>query len=230
MNPHSALDAVLLDVGGVMLVPDPTLLADICAPFGGTAVEETIIRAHYDAMTLADDGADLNWEVYCRELYTRCGVAADQVAAAIAAFDARTAGANIWSHALPGARDALERLTSAYRVGIVSNSDGQVERLLREAEMCQVGPGSGVPVEFVIDSALVGVAKPDPAIFELALGRLDVPAARAVYVGDTRFADVVGATAARLRVLHLDPYDACPQPAGHEHVAGLGDVAVRLGA
>lgn len=226
----SDLDAVLLDVGGVMLVPDPSLLADICAPFGGTAVEETIIRAHYDAMTLADDGTDLDWEVYCRELYTRCGVAADEVADAIAAFDARTAGANIWSHALPGARDALNRLIGTYRVGIVSNSDGHVERLLQEAQMCQVGPGAGVPVEFVIDSHLVGVAKPDPAIFKLALDRMDVPASRAVYVGDTRFADVVGATAAGLRVLHLDPYDACPQPDGHEHVTGLGDAAARLGA
>jgi epoxide hydrolase-like predicted phosphatase len=36
----------------------------------------------------------------------------------------------------------------------------------------------------VIDSSEVGLRKPDPRIFELALARLDVPAARAVFLDD----------------------------------------------
>jgi len=36
----------------------------------------------------------------------------------------------------------------------------------------------------VIDSSEVGLRKPDPRIFELALGRLGVPAARAVFLDD----------------------------------------------
>lgn len=45
-----------------------------------------------------------------------------------------------------------------------------------------------VPVEHmvaVVDSSLVGVRKPDPAIYELALGRLGVEPERAVFVDDT---------------------------------------------
>jgi putative hydrolase of the HAD superfamily len=38
--------------------------------------------------------------------------------------------------------------------------------------------------DFVIDSALVGVEKPDPRIFRMGLERLGVAPEEAVYVGD----------------------------------------------
>ena len=51
------------------------------------------------------------------------------------------------------------------------------------------------------------VAKPDPAIFAPALAALDTDPARTLYVGDTVHADVLGATAAGLPVVQLDPLD-----------------------
>ena len=44
-------------------------------------------------------------------------------------------------------------------------------------------------------------AKPDARIFQLALARLGVDAASAVYVGDDRARDVEGARAAGLRAI-----------------------------
>ncbi len=46
----------------------------------------------------------------------------------------------------------------------------------------------------IVDSTIVGVAKPDPAIFSFALEVLGVKAERVAYVGDSYANDVVGAT------------------------------------
>jgi putative hydrolase of the HAD superfamily len=59
----------------------------------------------------------------------------------------------------------------------------------------------------VVDSTLVGMAKPDPRIFEPMLAALGLPSERVLYVGDTVHADVRGATAAGLPVVQLDPLE-----------------------
>ena len=73
--------------------------------------------------------------------------------------------------------------------------------------VCQVGEGEGVPVVIIVDSTIVGVAKPDPAIFSFALDVLDVKPEHVAYVGDSYANDVVGARAAGMRPFLLDPYD-----------------------
>ncbi len=80
----------------------------------------------------------------------------------------------------------------------------------------------------MLDSHLVGAAKPDPAIFTLALDGLGLDAEQVVHIGDTRFADVAGARAAGIRPLHVDPYGDCGRPAGHEHVRSLADAVDRV--
>jgi putative hydrolase of the HAD superfamily len=92
-------------------------------------------------------------------------------------------------------------------VGIVSNADAQVEHMLRYSGICQVGVGSGVPVRIIIDSGIVGVSKPNPAIFEFALPAFEgIARERIAYVGDTFHNDVLGARAAGLMPLLLDPH------------------------
>ncbi len=84
---------------------------------------------------------------------------------------------------------------------------------------------SGVPVGVVIDSAVVGVAKPDPAIFHIALNALQVPPdGNVVHVGDSLRYDVAGALAAGLQPVHLDPYEFCPEPDSHPHIRRLADL------
>jgi putative hydrolase of the HAD superfamily len=61
--------------------------------------------------------------------------------------------------------------------------------------------------EFVIDSHLEGVSKPNPEIFQRALTRLAVPASRAVYAGDLPEIDVVGARAAGMHGVLVDAFD-----------------------
>ena len=53
-------------------------------------------------------------------------------------------------------------------IGVVPTGR-QIESVLGRFGVCQVGEGEGVPVVIIVDSTIVGVAKPDPAIFSFAL-------------------------------------------------------------
>jgi putative hydrolase of the HAD superfamily len=59
--------------------------------------------------------------------------------------------------------------------------------------------------ETVVDSHEEGIEKPDPRIFQVALGRMGVAAGETAYVGDMFHVDVVGAIAAGLKPFLLDP-------------------------
>ena len=60
-------------------------------------------------------------------------------------------------------------------------------------------PGAG------LRSHLLGVEKPDPAIFKAALADLELSPAEALYIGDVFYADAGGANRAGLGCVHLDP-------------------------
>lgn len=108
---------------------------------------------------------------------------------------------NVWCRIGDGVRDSLQRLRDAgLKLAVVSNSEGTVEAMLEEVGLRPL-------LDTVVDSAVVGVAKPDPRIFDLALERIGVPARDAVMVGDSPTADVDGARAAGIRAALLDPYD-----------------------
>ena len=109
-----------------------------------------------------------------------------------------------WNLPTPGCAEALETLAaSGYRLAIVSNSDGSVDRLLEEA-------GVAHHFETIVDSGAVGVEKPDPAIFRIALDRMNLPPERVIYVGDIPAVDIAGARAAGIRGILVDPFDAFP--------------------
>lgn len=57
---------------------------------------------------------------------------------------------------------------------------------------------------FCISPAEAGVQKPDPRMFEVALARVGVPAARAVHVGDQPLYDIEGARRAALASVWLN--------------------------
>jgi putative hydrolase of the HAD superfamily len=83
----------------------------------------------------------------------------------------------------------------------------------------------------ILDSAVVGVAKPDPGIFRIALDALNVPADGTVlHVGDSLRYDVAGALAAGLQPVHMDPYRLCSAPEGHPHISSLAELAQALTA
>lgn len=97
-----------------------------------------------------------------------------------------------------GALALLQRLKPAYQIGIVTNNrTAEQEEKLRHLGM------SGL-VDALITSEGVGVLKPDPAIYEVALRRLGATAAETVMVGDNWQADVLGALAVGIRPVWLN--------------------------
>jgi len=223
------IDAVLLDVGGVLVLPEPKVLLPAVHGAGAGHVTPTdLARAHYAGIAAMDSSAlargITDWPVYTRALVEQLGVKGQVAELVHAAVQAAYEGM-AWTGTIPGAVDALRRLAdTGVALAIVSNSNGTVEEQLLTTKICQVGAGDGVRVTVVLDSFVVGVEKPDPAIFHRALDVLGVPAERAIHVGDTGWADVAGARAAGVRPVHLDPHGFCPVPDDHEHVTDLDGV------
>jgi putative hydrolase of the HAD superfamily len=210
------VDAVLLDVGGVLRLPSPSHIVEALRRLGHDVDPALVPRAHYagvaalDTREFAEGDRDV-WLAYNRAFAATLGVDGDGLEEAAEILLSEFTVAELWSHVVPGAHGALRALArTGVRIAIVSNADGTVEAQLREDALCQVGPGPGVEVDAILDSAVVGVAKPDPRIFHLALEALGVPAERAIHVGDTPAADVLGAVRAGVRPVLVDPYDDHP--------------------
>lgn len=227
------LEAVLLDVGGVLVVADEERLYDGMVAAGLARPDIPMLEAHYQVTAEIDLLTHPpSWEAdapaFARLWAAQLGAGSHD--GAVAALDAVfTANQPLWEQVLPWAHDGLAGLVDAgYRVGIVSNADGTVEESLRRAGICQVGEGAGQPVEVVVDSTVVGVGKPDPAIFRIALDAMGLSPDVCAYVGDTVRYDVDGARAAGLHAVHLDPYGLCRTPDHHDHVRSLVDVPALL--
>jgi putative hydrolase of the HAD superfamily len=205
------IEAVLIDVGGVLLLPDHDHIAGAFQRAGVSVDRDLLDRAHYAgvaALTEFTEGDRDIWVAYNRAYARACNTPEEALDDTVEHLLNEFATGDVWSRLVPGSVDALRRLAAFdVRLAIVSNADGNAEPRLREQGICQVGPGRGATVGAILDSTVVGVAKPDPRIFELALEALDVPAERAVHVGDTPGADVDGARAAGVHPVLVDPYD-----------------------
>ena len=128
---------------------------------------------------------------------------------------AEHARANLWSRRADGALETLRILVErGYRVAVVSNADGRVRGLLEAA-------GLAPWLEFVVDSAEVGVEKPDPRIFRAATDRLGLPASSCAYVGDLYEIDVLGAEGAGLTGILIGEGPAPPSVVRVSRLADL---------
>jgi FMN phosphatase YigB (HAD superfamily) len=203
-------DALWFDAGGVLVLPDPTVLAPLLAYYGGASELNCHRRAHYAAMAVksAQGAQEVDWREYDRAYVRAVGVDGDDVEEAAAVLG-QTRHAPLWRWAVPESLAALRTLAERrVPMGVVSNASGQIESVLRRTGVCQVGPGAGVAMRCVVDSHVVGVAKPDPRIFDHAAVHFpEVERSRIAYIGDSVTMDVGGATAAGLHPLLLDPYD-----------------------
>jgi putative hydrolase of the HAD superfamily len=85
-------------------------------------------------------------------------------------------------------------------VVVVSNSEGQLQLLFDNLGLTSA-------FDLLIDSHHVGVEKPDPRIFALALAPFNVRPEQALHLGDTFATDVAGARAAGLQAALIDPFD-----------------------
>lgn len=224
------VDAVLLDVGGVFFVPEHERIRGALERAECTTSAD-LDRVHYQAATAFTTDLDVegdwpgSWARYLDAYVSACGIAEDAREDVHRHLDSEFADTALWLRELPGCREGLAALAATgVRLGIISNADGLIGARLRERELVQVGPGAGVEVEVVIDSGDVGVMKPDPRIFRLALDAMAVDAGRAWYLGDMPGIDVVGARRAGLRPFVIDPL-GLHHEADYDRVESLAELA-----
>lgn len=222
-------DAVTFDAGGVLVLPDPTVLGPLLAYFGGDPSIDAHRRAHYAGMKAKSDvsASETSWDVYNDTYVDAVGVDAGDRAEAAEVLD-RTRYHHTWRWPIPESRVALGRLEAAgVPMGVVSNASGQIEAMLAR-EVAQVGPGPHVEMRVIVDSLVVGVAKPDPSIFDHALPAFDgLEPARIAYVGDSVTMDIAASSAAGLHPILLDPFDD-HTGADFERIGSLHDLADEL--
>ncbi|HFI0237470.1 TPA: HAD family hydrolase [Streptococcus suis] len=77
----------------------------------------------------------------------------------------------------PETIDVLEKLSQNYRLGIVANQSSSIREQLKAW-------GISSYFQLIILSEEVGLSKPDPTIFTLALQKANISADRVIYVGD----------------------------------------------
>jgi putative hydrolase of the HAD superfamily len=122
-------------------------------------------------------------------------------------------------------RPVLEALSKRYRLGIVSNFYGNLEAVCREAGLAPL-------FSTMVDSHRVGAEKPAPAIFQIALDRLDATPEATLYVGDSLRRDRAGAEHIGMGFIWIAPPEAqaaevraVKGPLAHPAVSRLGDLA-----
>ena len=203
-------DAILFDAGGIFLLPDPTVLGPLLAYHGGDPSVAAHRRAHYAGMAAksAAGATERFWHDYNLAYVQSVGVPEAEVALAALVLD-QTRNAYTWRWPIPESLVALAALHAAgMPIGVVSNASGQIAEVLARSGVCQQGDGPHTPVRVIIDSHVVGVAKPDPHIFDFALEHFPgIERGRIAYVGDSVTMDIGGARAAGLHPILLDPHD-----------------------
>jgi HAD superfamily hydrolase (TIGR01549 family) len=98
-------------------------------------------------------------------------------------------------------RPVLRTLSERFRLGIVSNFYGNLEAVCEGAGLCNF-------FKVMVDSYCVGVEKPDPAIFRMALERLGATPEKTVFIGDSLNRDREGARRMGMRFVRIAPQSA----------------------
>jgi putative hydrolase of the HAD superfamily len=220
------IDAVFLDLGGVVWQPNVAAIRAALGSAGVKADDDLLDRCAYEGVRAMDSASEEEAaDAALRAYAARAGIDRGRLEPALeelrSAFETPP-----WEPRSVGeVAEGLDELAqTGVAIAIVSNASGTAEANLLDQAICQVGEGPGTCVAAVVDSGAAGVAKPDPAIFHIALEATGASPEHTVHVGDSLRFDVAGALAAGITPLHFDPYGLCESD-DHDHVAGLRDVA-----
>jgi putative hydrolase of the HAD superfamily len=226
MSERPLLEAVVFDAGGTLVRLDFEWMAVVAREYGYRVGATELRRAElagrrrYDASRTTSRGPSPplggagDIRAYFGGMLMAVGIPASVIGTLVVRYLARERQSGLWSRPNEGARVAIDWVVAkGLRRAVVSNSDGRADWHLRQS-----GVRSGL--EFVVDSHVVGVEKPDPRIFSIALERLGVAPERALYVGDIRSVDETGARAAGMHFVLLDPTGDYAD--GVPHVASIG--------
>jgi FMN phosphatase YigB (HAD superfamily) len=182
-----AIGAVFCDVGGPIYDDENFVAAvlraadELRAADGLDAVDRARFRAIYDDVREAQGGVSL-----------RASIAREFLGSESRKRELHDLTRDYWAHPVGTMYDDVlpffEALAGRVKIGILANQEESVIRSLERDGLAPYIDVWGV-------SAVVGYEKPSPELFEWALAAADVPASRAVHIGNRLDTDVRPAAA-----------------------------------
>lgn len=217
MPTSKACRAVFFDVGETLLAPhpsfpelfarvliergyevEPEVVGEVFARMAPTFAE--VIDKHAtEPWTVSRENSLAFWGRIYRAALGELGIedSGGEITEAMYSRFTRYESYRLFPDVLP----ALEAAKAAgLTIGLISNFEEWLEGLLTHMEV-------GELFDPVVISGKVGIEKPDPAIFRLALDRSGMAAAESVYVGDHPRIDVEGAEAVGMGAVLIDRKD-----------------------
>jgi putative hydrolase of the HAD superfamily len=207
------VDLLCLDAGNTIIFLDHARLAAVCRREGFATTAQVLIRVEGAAKLALEQGTSVQvawsldhvpalrgWATTLGTILVEAGLSLDRLPALLETLWQEHQARNFWSLVPAGLASALGAMrATGVRAVVVSNSEGFLEDILSDLGILGA-------FDHVIDSGVVGIEKPDPRVFAMALDRFAVPASRALHLGDNYATDVLGARAAGLRVALIDPF------------------------
>ena len=210
----AAITTVLFDVGNTLTYVNLEAVLRPLAKRGVKAGEVQYRTASIQARRAMDrlcaSGQQSNpdaqyWKLFLEAFLELLDIHDPEIATEMA-FEWRSA--RNWTRIAPGTTDVLDRLAQRYELGVISNSDGTMDRLLKAVGLSRY-------FRTIVDSGTVGYQKPSPEIFRRALESMGAEPAQSVYVGDIYSVDYLGARGAGLNAVLIDElgtYDGLDLP------------------
>ena len=107
-----------------------------------------------------------------------------------------------YNHLLPNAVTILDYLKPNYKLHIITNGFQEIQdKKLKNA-------GIYGYFDYIINSEMAGVKKPNPFIFEMALKKAETRPETSLMVGDSLEADIQGAIAVGFQALHFNVHNS----------------------
>ena len=189
---------IFFDVGNTLLFPNRTnILAPLARDRQPTLEQwqalERRTKAEFDR-GMQDGKIDHSfWWIFHTHLLEQLGVDMGLRQALVK----NTQDSANWDQILPGTLDSLARIARKFRIAVISNSDGRIDRVLSRCGIAEC-------FESITDSGTIGVEKPRREIFAAALRSMKAYAEESLYVGDVYSVDYVGARAVGMDAVLFD--------------------------
>ena len=209
------VEIVFFDAGETLVHPHPSfaeLFARVCAnggrPVSAADVEAVQQRLAPHLVDLAEDtgvekpslsseDSRTFWSFLYRRFLTELDIDDDSLVDALYEMFSSVSSYALFDDAIASIKQLAD---AGYRIGLISNFEGWLDEMLVELELGDV-------FDTKIISGLVGIEKPDPEIYNLALREAGVDARVAVHVGDSPGLDVEPASSVGIHPILIDRFD-----------------------
>jgi HAD superfamily hydrolase (TIGR01509 family) len=195
------IKTIFFDVGNTLLFPNRERIHQPLTERGITAEPEHLrdlecrTKNKFDGMMTTSGSTDHGfWWMFYSQLLSELKIVDDPLRDELVASIRKSAN---WDIIRPGTAERLDEIAERYELAVISNADGGIEDVLTRCGIAHC-------FRTVTDSGLVGLEKPHPEIFRLALQSMNATPQESLYVGDVYSVDYLGATGAGMQAVLMD--------------------------